>query len=233
MMVNLNDPKYQIYNWPYLYFVEYEIASHIEALSEIIKKSEDYSLKLETQFRVSLEKDFTFQNMKDDPDRGSYYDHYYLELEESIAKISSIQRNSSLLMIYSLVEGLLNQICSEIEKEFGFPIKIRDLNSSNSLNQYWIFLTKIFGIKPSKIEKYFTTLTQNKFIRNSIAHSNSQIKKDNKFIKTIKGITLTEFNSYFEIRIENKEYIEKILKNTESFFLQLVRETNNRYKELH
>lgn len=220
-------------SWENIYHCREDIRLLFSAEKSLIENSENFIQNLELELKEDIKTDEILsrvsKNEYDDYEQGERYFHYYHHREIGIYQLIQNHRNGAILSIFSLIEGQLKNICTQIQKEFEFKIKLNDLNGADYINKYWIFLTKVFCIKTKQIEKFYTPIKQRKYIRNKIAHSNSIID-DNKieFVQQLKGITvknkIIEINDYI--------FIENLIQISKEFFENLILVINDRYTEL-
>jgi hypothetical protein len=236
-MIDLNSDEYKPKNWGILYYFENDIDNLIIAENKIIANSETYSKKLIEEFRTKVRNDSELQTKPTNYEEGSYqsqyYQHFYEDSERIIKQILQNHRKASLLSVFSILEGQLKLISNLIEDEFNFDIKLKNLNGSDYIHRYWLFLTKVFKMHSMDIEKDYNSIRQHKYIRNKIAHNNSVIEKRKlQFVKETKGLRIRKFGEDNIVEIKNDKYISDILNSIRMFFNKLTKEIDNRYGEI-
>lgn len=108
------------------------------------------------------------------------------------------------------------------------------MNGKDDLVKYYNYLLKVFEMDMKALESSFTPIHYAKRIRNLIAHHNGylDIEKKDKLNK-IEGISYTEIEKdYFQVDIDEKEFVETISQKMDSFLLKMLISINQRYKAL-
>ena len=203
-----------------LYVTEYEIKLKVEALKELISNDENSVSKIQDDLNNF------FKNIKSKKipiEQKDVFENHLIDRELIIGNLILQKRYSSCLLIFAVFEGILKEICREIEAKNDFKVGVSDMNGRDDLSTYKKYLTKIFEINFSKIEPFFTRLTQQKIIRNKIAHENGHIKDLNK-VPIIEGLNI----KHGRINIEGKNYFDCLTENIEKFFEQLLIEIDEK-----
>ncbi len=132
-----------------------------------------------------------------------------------------------------MVEGQLKLLTGLIENEFDLKLKIKHLNGNDYIHKYWIYLTKVFELEYIEIEREYNLINQQKYIRNKIAHRNSEIEESKlEFIRQISGLGVKTFGTEYFLEINNIVYLKELLDTIDSFFEKLSLSIDKRYKEL-
>lgn len=220
-----------------LYYFREDIKMIFNAEKKIIENSENYSKNLIADLKIKVKKDNNLllspKSEQDYMDQAQYYDHYYGETETFIEQLFENQRKAAILSTFSLIEGQLKVLCKLIQNEFNFKIKLNDLNGSDYINRYWIYLTKVFEINPSDLEALYAPIKEKKYIRNKIAHSNSMIEAGKvKFINDIPGLKVISYSDDHKVKITSFTFIESLMQNGEDFFNKLIKVVDTRYKAI-
>lgn len=234
-MINFNSKNFKSKNWGVLYYVEDDINNLIDAEIKLIANSENYSKKLIEEFRTKIKDDSELQtkptNYEERSYKSQYYRNFYGDSEKLIKQILQNHRKASLLSAFSIMEGQLKLISKIIEDEFD--ITLNDIRLNDYIERYWIFFTERFKIESKVLENNYKAIKQHKFIRNKIAHNNSEIKNtDIPFIQKTKGLRIKRFGEDYIVEIENDKYISERLNTIKIFFNVLIKEIDNRYGEI-
>ncbi len=237
-MIDLNDSKYDIKNWNYLYYYDEDLNRIFTAERSLITNSENYTKELLLDFKNKVTNDSELQKKPETYEEGSfqaqYFHHFYEESENIINRIIQSQRKASVLSIFSLIEGQFQLISNLIESEFEFKIKIKHLKGDDYIERYWLYITKVFGVDSKKIEKEYNLIKQQKYVRNKIAHNNSVVdEKRTKFINETKGLRIESFGSESILEICDQCYIMNLITYGERFFVKLTKEIDIRYAEIN
>lgn len=236
-MINLNSYEYNINHWGILYYFDDDLYNLLIAEKKIITNSETYSKTLIEEFRDKIKNDAELQtnptNFEEESIQAQYYGHYYGKTEELINQISQNYRKASLLSIFSVLEGQLKLISNLVENEFDFNIKIKHITGNDYIHKYWLYLTKVFELNPKELEKEYNLIRQHKYIRNKIAHNNSEID-DNKliFVLETEGLSIKKLGNDKIVEIDSEYYIPQIIELIQSFFNKLIKVIDKRYGEL-
>jgi len=236
-MIDLNNPDFKINHWGVLYYYDYDLENLLIAEKRIIENSEKYSKTLMEEFRNKIKNDSELQtpatNEQELAFQAQYYGHYYGDTEKFLKQIPQNFRKASLLSIFSVLEGQLKLITNLIENNYKFSVKIKHITGTDHIHKYWIYLTKVYEIESKEVENEYNLIRQHKYIRNKIAHNNSEID-DNKitFIKNTKGLNMRKFGANYIVEIESEKYIIDIIELIQSFFNNLIKAIDRRYGEL-
>jgi hypothetical protein len=174
-----------------------------------------------------------FLNDRSNDDIGGYYEAFYEREEKMLDELQKWQRYSICLSIFSFFEGLLKEICGNIELNNNFKLKIKDLNGKDDIMKYYNFLVKIYEIDSSQIEPLLTPIRNLKIIRNKIAHQNGTISESEKIsINQVKGIRLDNIGGQYIIKIIDTIFLKNLIKTMEIFFSALIKTIDKRFKEI-
>lgn len=235
-MFDLNSSDF-IKNWDYLYYYDNDLSTIFSAEKNLIKQSENYIADLRKSFDEKIKNDAELNYKPKNYEEGSlqaqYYQHFYGDSEEILNRIAQSQRKSFVLSIFSIVEGQLKLIANLIENNFDFKIKIKHLTGENYIHRYWLYITKVFEIDYSDAEKEYNLIKQQQYVRNKIAHRNSEIDESKlKFINESRGLISVKFGSDYLLEISDTSYINELIKNSELFFNKLSKAIDKRYGEI-
>lgn len=236
-MINLNSENFKINHWGILNYYDYDLDNLFIAEKKLIENAEKYSKTLIEEFREKVKNDAELQATPRNYEEGSiqaqYYGHLYGHTEKINDQILQNYRKSSLLSIFSILEGQLKLISKLIEDEFDFSVKTKHITGSDYIHKYWIYLTKVFELDPVNVVDEYNLIRQHRYVRNKIAHKNSEIEDNNlTFVKKTNGLSIRKFGNDNILEISNDEYVTEILDLIKSFFNKLVRSVDRRYGEI-
>lgn len=196
------------------YATEYQIKLKVNALKELISDDENSISKI----RDELNNFFKDVNSKKIPiEQKEVFENHLIDRELIIGNLILQKRYSTCLLIFAVFEGILEEICGEIEAKNDSKVKVSDSNGRDDLSRYKNYLTKVYGISFSKIEPFFTRLTQQKIIRNKIAHENGFLKSSSE-MHVVRGLSIKQGR----IKIEGTNYFDYLIESIEKFFKQLL-----------
>ena len=236
-MINLNSKDFKINHWGILYYYDDDLENLLIAERKLIANAEKYSKTLIAEFRDNVKNDAELQVTPEGYEEGSvqaqYYRHYYGDTEKINNQILQNYRKASLLSIFSILEGQLKLISKLVEDEFDFRVKTKHITGSDYIHKYWLYLTKVFELDPSNVEDEYNLIREHRYVRNKIAHSNSEID-DNKitFVQKTKGLSIRKFGNDNILEISNDKYVTEIIDLIKSFFNKLVKAVDRRYGEI-
>lgn len=203
-----------------LYIIEYEIKLKVEALKELISDDENSISRIHDDLNSFFK---NFKSQKISIEKKDIFENHLVDRELIIGNLILQKRYSTCVLIFAVFEGILTEICREIESKSDSKVKISDLNGRNDLSRYKNYLTKVFGINFDKIEGHFIQLTRQKIIRNKIAHENGSLKSSNE-IHVVEGLSI----KHGRINIEGTKYFKYLIDNIELFFEQLLIEIDKK-----
>lgn len=204
------------FNWSLIEYELFNIDIEIHSLEAMINSVDDLINNEERELE-NQKQEFQKEHQDWDPQLYSNYESQAFSIHDTLNwNVSKNLRNSIVLILYSYFEGKLRKICKIIENEFRFKIKLEDLNRSDNLSLYLIYLSKVYSLDlTGEIEKYLTLIKQQRIIRNIIAHQESSFNVNQKD-KIQKAIGLKKYEntdgSGF-INITNKDYNLFLLNN--------------------
>jgi hypothetical protein len=236
-MINFNSDNLKINHWGILYYYDDDLDNLLIAENKLIENSEKYSKTLIEEFRTKVENDAELQAETKTHEEGSlqaqYYGHYYGDTEKINNQILQNYRKASLLSIFSILEGQLKLISKLVEDEFDFSVKIKHITGGDYINKYWLYLTKVFELNPANAQNEFNLIRQHKYIRNKIAHSNSEIDANKlRFVEQTSGLSIRKFGYDNILEISSDEYVTGIVGLIKTFFNKLIKDVDKRYGEI-
>jgi hypothetical protein len=112
-------------------------------------------------------------------------EHYQFhdEFPQAINAIEQIQWRSNFIVLYSLFEFVLNEICYAIEKKSSFKLKLTDIHGSG-IERAKDYLTKVAEMKMPFQQKDWDRVILLSKIRHKIVHTYGEV--DEKMIKQLK-----------------------------------------------
>ena len=194
-----------------------KIIKHTKPAIDKIRKFREYLVTFENKFESDI------KELSDDFRNEYGSDLYMLALELDSDEYWNIEmyfkdifRYSLILSINSFFEDLMNSLCKEIKLLKEVELKLDDLRG-HGINRAKLYLVKVCGLEFPTDSHEWKEIKKLNDIRNFIAHTNGDISKakDPKKIKYIISNT-RDLSGHHRIKIE-KEYLETILINIESF----------------
>lgn len=236
-MINLNSDDFKINNWGILYYYDDDLDNLLIAERKLIENSEKYSKTLIEEFQAKVQNDAELQAKPKNYEEGSrqaqYYGHFYGDTEKINNQILQNYRKASLLSIFSILEGQLKLISKLVEDEFDFSVKTKHITGSDYIHKYWLYLTKVFELNPLNVQDEYNLIRQHKYVRNKIAHSNSEIDENKlQFVEQTSGLSIRKFGNDNILEISNDEYVTEILNLIKTFFNKLIKDIDRRYGEI-
>lgn len=220
MKVDFN--KIRIFNNEYLYVLEYQIKLQIDALKELVKDDEKSVKQVKENFNQFI-KGARFKDVE--AQHKDTFEEHLIDRELITQRLVEQKRYSTCLMVFSIFESLIKEVCSEIEQNHQSKIKHYDLKGNDDLSRYKKYLTKVIELDFRKIESSFTKIKQQKIVRNKIAHNNGIIENPNK-IQIIQGIGIHNKR----IIINDKSFFDFLIEAIEDFFERLLIEIDIKIK---
>jgi hypothetical protein len=95
--------------------------------------------------------------------------------DDDFKRIPAYFYHSSVILLYSLLEHYLNEICNKIITKTRFPFSLKDFAGNNIILKSKIFLQKI-DIEMNYMEKEWNEIIKLQRIRNLIVHHDSHIQ---------------------------------------------------------
>lgn len=156
--------------------------------------------------------------------RDSMYDYYQYQeelWEEHYAEMFDYFNKSSIIMLYGLMESELKHLCIILKNLTKTRISIDDFKSANYIKGYFKYLDLVIEIPYTTLEKFNTKIEHIQFVRNKIAHNNSEIssiddKEEKKVLQEVMAQSkkmLTESHDYLtgkkHLRIFDSAYVEQ------------------------
>lgn len=210
--------------------IYFEITIH--AIRSILKEQGLVIDKMKSLLNETLESDEFLKNLEGEY-KSSYINQIYVVEKSVIDEIKLHQLSSLCLLIYSVIEGRLKKICERLETVYPSKIKIKDLASKGDLDRYWKYLTKVFEIDISGVQRFYTPLNQQKTVRNILAHRGGEFNTNQeKDITLVEGLQILNFEDNCSYLSINENYIEFLLNKSSHFVDALLKAIDIRYKEI-
>jgi len=214
--------KIRVFSNEYFYVLEYQIKLQIDALKELVKDDESSVKQIKENFNRFI-KDAKFKDVE--VQHKDTFEEHLIDRELITQRLIKQKRYSTCLMIFSIFESLIKEVCIEIGQNHQSKIQHHDLKGNDDLSRYKKYLTNVIGLDFRKIESSFTKIKQQKIIRNYIAHNNGIIENPNK-IQIIQGIAINNK----QIIINDKSFFDFLLEAIEDFFEKLLIEMDIKIK---
>jgi hypothetical protein len=107
-------------NWENIYHCREDIRLLFSAEKSLIDNSEKFIQELKLELKKDIENDKILntesKNEYDEHEKAQCYYHYYHHRETGIYQLIQNHRKGAVLSIYSLIEGQLKNICTQIQK---------------------------------------------------------------------------------------------------------------------
>lgn len=135
-----------------------------------------------------------------------------------VAKIKSYFYNSSIVLIYTVYESTLNQICNEVANGANAKLSHEHLKDKNISKKFLTYLELIGGINYLEEKKLYDRIVNFQSLRNQIVHQNSKVKGDT---DTAKKNNANKMNIMFNFGIEDEnDYNIEINSKTWDFHIK-------------
>ncbi|MEZ9553356.1 hypothetical protein AB4248_00260 [Vibrio splendidus] len=182
-------------------FIEISILGELDSYKEHTIKIEKFLTKEIEFFETKKQNTISRLSEYDKEAYLDFVDDIYWDLNETYP---TIQRQSELISIYTLLENSLNQLCFTCEKYVENPIKMADLSSKGIVGKYKKYLEKVVQIKfPSESDSWNEIINIQE-IRNAIVHNNSVVKSGNtRLLGYIKQSNYLLVNENYKIEIKS------------------------------
>ncbi|ARV15355.1 hypothetical protein [Polaribacter sp. SA4-12] len=203
--------KIKLYKNSELYSKEWEISIKLEALTEMIKYDNKSILNIKSNFEIFKNK---IKSQSIDNKEIEQAEDYLIDRELIVKDLESHKRYSSCLLIFSVLENILSDLCNNPNINY-----LKHKNEYKGKDDFVIYkklLKEKYSISFKNSEPNFTKIKQQKIIRNYIAHKGGIVDEK------IKSITLNK-----EVLIKGNK-----IEITENFLLYLMKETKELLKKI-
>jgi|GEM_PF-5350799 len=139
-----------------------------------------------------------------------------------ILKIPSLGYNSSLLLIYSLLESTLLKICSELHKQLKLPLELAEIKGGNYFESSLKYLQTFTALNDDlyHLGKDFVPYQK---IRNYIAHNGAVIPNGSENAKNKLFASSITYNNDGSFYINNIKFLKAFLSKVEKFIYGCVK----------
>ncbi len=165
MFTKKNNPKESQLN---VQILEERFAYETRYLKKYFKINESSVKKHKEQIEISLLKE-----IKENPDKESQLNDFY---ENEIRIITSFYYHSSVVLVYTILENSLTQICYFLNSNTGNDFPIDSLGKRDNIGRAKEYLQLTTQLDFVKIEKVWPRICQFQKLRNLIVHQNSTLK---------------------------------------------------------
>ncbi|WP_165742081.1 hypothetical protein [Pseudoalteromonas sp. Z1A6] len=186
-----------------------------EVLIELnmLKERFDYEVKyLKDYLNFSIESveertnrlaDRIYEDTLENPDlEGMLQDMYELEHKA----ISSYLYHSSIVLVYTVFESTLSQICTELKYSAKIPFSFDDVSGGGNIMKSFNYLKMSTSLPKMEIERITPKFGKFQQLRNSIAHKNGRFSgKDENAIERQRNLFMQEFPS-IELSPDQKQF---------------------------
>ncbi|QDX97022.1 hypothetical protein EGD00_07865 [Pectobacterium carotovorum subsp. carotovorum] len=125
--------------------------------------------------------------------------------ENEIKSLLSYYNHSAIVLIYSVLESILSDICSEVKSITSSKFSLNDLSSRNLINKSKSYLEITSNLDPSLINDEWAEIGKFQKLRNMIVHQNSSFTGDNESMGKQKKIIQCNFPT-IEIAEEKRKF---------------------------
>lgn len=219
-----------------LAYIQYDIDFLIDSERKIIENAEKYTKTLVGSFNNELNNDPELQHKPTCYDEGAeqaaYYSHFYEERERFNYLIVQSQRQSSVLLIFSFLEGQLKILFEYICRDLNCSENLENLSTYGYIDNCIHNIISKYGVDYDLIKSKYTPIFEQKFIRNIIAHNNSNITENRiSECDKITGIKAVGFTDMKYLHIEDN-YTNDLLNQAEEFLKVLIKQIDEKHAEL-
>jgi hypothetical protein len=149
--------------------------------------------------------DRIYQDSIDNPEHETLLQEMFLEEQRAI---SSYLYHSAIVLVYTVLESTLAQICTEVKFKVKADFSYDGLSGGNTIKKAIEYLKITIGLPFSTIERIWPRIGQFQNLRNEIAHQNGKFAgKNADTIKSNKDKMLNMFNSLELNESETQFYI--------------------------
>jgi hypothetical protein len=149
--------------------------------------------------------DRIYQDSLDNPEHETLLQEMFLEEQRAI---NSYLYHSSIVLVYTVLESTLAQICTEVRFKVKADFSYDGLSGGNIIKKAVEYLKITVGLPFSTIERIWPRIGQFQNLRNDIVHQNGKFAgKTPESIKQNKDKMLNMFNSLELNESETQFYI--------------------------
>lgn len=207
--------KGEVIDWPTRSAIEfqfYAINQHLDFLSRSMKQEMEYLKDRASTFVKEM--DINDEELECSIYHSLLQDGYsplHDEFPLAINAFEQIQWRSNFLVLYSLFEYVLNEICYVIEKKSSLNLKLKDIHGTG-IERARDYLVKVARVEKPFKSKHWQRAKLLSDIRNKIVHSNGEI--DERMISNLKedmDKKIIKLNTYVELNITEQKKKEILL----------------------
>jgi len=147
--------------------------------------------------------DRIYQDTIDNPDLESMLQDIY---EKEHKAISSYLYHSSIVLVYTVFESTLSQICTELKFSAKVPFSFDEVNGTGNIMKSFNYLKMAASLPKEEVERITPRFGKFQKLRNSIAHKNGYFSgKDARAIDKQREWVIQEFSS-IELSPDQKQF---------------------------
>lgn len=221
------------YKWGDLHYFTYELDISLSSIKEAIGHHLAIVKAKRDSLKEAIKKDNYLSSDEKEEVKAQYYHQHFEHAEATIDDLEGILNNSSVLTVFSVLEGKMRYLCESLQNEVPSLIKINDLKANDGIDQYINYLTKIFGVTQSKSVPFLELIKKYKVIRNAIAHHNNTVKiNDFTRVKTLPHLKLTLYSDSYSIVITSPQFLYDLIDLVDNYVQEMVKEIDDRWRIL-
>ncbi|WP_261858198.1 hypothetical protein [Photobacterium sanguinicancri] len=176
--------------------------------------------------------DKIYQDTLDNPEHESLLQDMFIKEQKAI---SSYLYHSAIVLVYTVLESTLSQICTEVKFKVRADFSYDGLSGGNIIQKAVEYLKITTSLPFSSIEHIWPRIGQYQNLRNSIVHQNGKFsgkdegtisKNRNKMLNMFNSLELSEDEKQFYIMSDGliREFIDK----TESLIEVIVQDIESK-----
>ena len=157
---------------------------------------------------------------KDWPDfeRAEFFENAHDDYWELEKVFPEIQRKSSVISVYSVLENNLNHLCSLYSNITESEIELKDFGETDIIKRAQVYLTKVAKVDFPRDHSSWNEIQKIQQIRNKLVHAQGLIPSGNqKLISYIKESPSLELSDGYKISIQ-KGFVEHCTEVFGDFF---------------
>lgn len=158
----------------------------------------------------------------------NFYDH-------EISKLQSYFYHSSIVLIYTVLESSLNQICLELRTQTSSKLSLKDLAGGDIIKKSISFIKLIADVDFTGKKKLLERVSEFQKLRNDIVHRNSLIKgASKKDRENAAKILKRQFRSLvvdeetWNFHMEDDQNITEFMEISKNFILFVINDINSK-----
>lgn len=194
-------------------FTKKENVKEVSIQLSLLKERFDYEIKyLRDYLNFSIESvderakklaDRVYEDTLENPDLESMLQEMY---EQESKAISSYLYHSSIVLVYTVFESTLSQICTELKFSAKIPFSFDEVGGGGNIMKSFNYLKISASLPKIEIEKITPKFGKFQQLRNSIAHKNGRFSgKDASAIEKQRKLFTQEFPC-IELSSDQKQF---------------------------